>query len=147
MNLDADEFLVETDEGALQILRDTRTIAVLGIKTEQQAAQPAFFVPRYLQQAGYEIIPVPVYYPGVNEILGEQVFRTLASIPRPIDLVVVFRRPKDLPPHLDDFLAKQPAAVWLQSGIRHPQVARSLAEASIRVVQDRCTMIDHQRIR
>jgi uncharacterized protein len=147
MNLEPHEFLVETDEGALHVLRDAHTIAVLGIKTEQQAAQPAFFVPRYLQQVGYEVIPVPVYFPGVAEILGEPVFRTLASIPRPVDLVVVFRRPKDLPPHLDDFLAKEPAAVWLQSGIRHPEVARSLAEAGIRVVQDRCTMIDHQRIR
>lgn len=147
MNLSWRHYLVESEAGALELLRDARSIAVLGIKTEQQAAQPAFFVARYLQRAGYDIVPVPVYYPDVTEILGRPVFRTLSAIPSPIDLVIVFRRPKDIPRHLDDLLAKRPTGVWLQTGIRHEEVARRLAEEGIRVVQDRCSMIDHQRLR
>jgi uncharacterized protein len=139
--------LVEDAAGIADVLKGARRVAVLGIKTEMQAGQPAFYVSEYLQQAGYEVIPVPVYYPDVTEILGRPVYRSLAEVPGPIDLVVVFRRPVDVPGHLDDLLAARPAAVWLQSGIRHAEVARRLAEAGIRVVQDRCTMIEHRRLR
>jgi hypothetical protein len=119
---------------------------VLGIKTEAQAGQPAFYVPEYLQRAGYEVIPVPVYYPDATSILGQPVYRRVADIPGPVDLVVVFRRSQDVPPHLDDLLAASPKAVWMQSGIRNEDAARRLAEAGIRVVQDRCAMIDHRRL-
>src|ERR1700753_2539431 len=97
----------------------TKRIAVLGIKTEAQRGQPAFDVPRYLQHAGFEVVPVPVYYPDVTTILGQPVYRRLADIPGPVDLVDVFRRPSDLDPHVGDLLAKRPAAVWLQLGIRN----------------------------
>jgi uncharacterized protein len=127
------------------LIRATRTIAVLGIKTEAQSNQPAFYVPQYLARAGYEILPVPVYFPEVTEILGRPVYRTLADIPIPLDLVNVFRRPEHLPPHLDDLLAARPKAVWLQSGIRLDPFAEQLARAGIQVVQDRCLMVDHQR--
>ena len=125
------------------LLARTRRIAVLGIKTAE-SMQPAHWVPRYAQQAGLEIVPVPVYYPEVTEILGAPVLRRLVDVPGPIDLVNVFRRPKDLPAHLDDLLAARPHAVWLQSGIRHDAVAESLARAGILVVQDRCLMVDLQ---
>jgi predicted CoA-binding protein len=91
-------------------------------------------------------VPVPVYYPDVTEILGERVYRTLADIPEPVDMVNVFRRPQDIPPHLDDILKKKPGSVWMQLGIYHDQVARQLAEAGIKVVQDRCLMVDHRRL-
>src|SRR5215216_7781101 len=97
------------------LLKQTRTIAVLGIKTEAQAGQPAFYVPNYLQTAGFQIIPVPVYYPKATQILGQQVFRRLVDIPIHVDLVNVFRLSQDVPPHLPDILAKMPKAVWLQS--------------------------------
>jgi uncharacterized protein len=139
--------LVEDPAGIADILKRARRVAVLGMKTELQAGQPAFYVPEYLQQAGYEIVPVPVYYPEVTEILGQPVYRSLAEVPGEIDVAVVFRRPIDLPGHLDDLLAAKPAAVWMQSGIRHPEVARRLAESGIRVVQDRCAMIEHRRLR
>src|SRR5882724_11432695 len=84
--------LVESRDGMAAILKDTRRIAVLGIKTEAQSDQPAFYVPAYMAEAGYEIVPVPVYYPDVTEILGEPVYRTLAEIPEPVDMVNVFRR-------------------------------------------------------
>jgi predicted CoA-binding protein len=117
---------------------------VLGIKTEAQAGQPAFYVPSYLQTAGFRIIPVPVYYPQAVQILGQQVYRRLVDIPVDVDLVNVFRLSHDLPPHVEDILGKRPKAVWLQSGIRNDTVAETLAKAGIKVVQDRCIMVDHR---
>jgi predicted CoA-binding protein len=129
-----------------ELLSQTKTIAVLGIKTEGQADQPAFYVPRYMQNAGFKIIPVPVYYPAVTEILGEHVYRRVNDIPENVDMVNVFRRPQDIPPHLDDLLAKKPKSVWMQLGISHAAVAQELAKAGIKVVQDRCLMVDHRRL-
>ena len=126
------------------LLNETRTIAVLGIKTEAQAGQPAFYVPSYMQNAGFQIIPVPVYYPDATQILGERVYRTLADIPIDVDLVNVFRRSEEVPPHVEDIMAKKPKAVWLQLGIRNDAAAETLAKAGIKVVQDRCLMVDHR---
>lgn len=128
------------------MLAITRTVAVLGIKAEAQSAQAAYYVPEYLQKAGYEIIPVPVYFPEATEILGRRVYRKLVDIPGEVDLVNVFRRPVDIPQHVDDILAKRPRAVWFQLGIRHDEVAQVLAEAGIQVVQDRCIMVDHRAL-
>lgn len=134
-----------TDTGRIQeLITTTKTIAVLGIKTEAQAGQPAFYVPKYLHSAGFEIIPVPVYYPDVVTILGQKVYRTLVDIPAEVDLINVFRRPRDVPAHLEDMLAKKPKAVWMQSGISNDEVAEKLAQAGIKVVQDRCLMVDHR---
>jgi predicted CoA-binding protein len=134
-----------TDEDARrQLLASSQRIAVLGIKTEEQAGQPAFDIPKYLQGAGYEIIPVPVYYPEVTEILGRPVYRKLVDIPGPVDIVEVFRKPADIPAHLPDLLAKHPRAVWFQLGIRNDEAAESLARAGIQVVQDRCLMVEHK---
>jgi predicted CoA-binding protein len=134
-----------TDSAEIRnLLKETRVIAVLGIKTEAQANQPAFYVPSYLQRAGFQIIPVPVYYPQATQILGQQVFRRLVDIPVDVDLVNVFRISQDVPPHVEDILAKKPKAVWLQSGIRNDAAAETLAKAGIKVVQDRCIMVDHR---
>ena len=129
------------------LLGEIQTIAVLGIKTEAQAGQPAFYVPSYLQSAGFQIIPVPVYYPTATQILGQQVYRRLVDIPIEVDLVNVFRRSHEVPPHVEDILAKMPKAVWLQSGIRNDAVAETLAKAGIKVVQDRCLMVDHSLVK
>ncbi|AUX34681.1 MULTISPECIES: CoA-binding protein [Sorangium] len=128
-----------------ELVRSARRVAVLGIKTEAQADQPAFYVPSYLKSAGVEVIPVPVYYPDVKTILGQQVYRRVADVPGPIDIVDVFRRGQDVAAHLDDLLAARPRAVWLQSGIRSDAVAERLIEAGVLVVQDRCLMVDHRR--
>lgn len=137
--------LLETEEGIRDILQGSRRIAVLGIKPASHAAKPAHYVPRYLQEVGYEVIPVPVYYPEVTEILGVPVYRRLSEVPGDVDMVNVFRRPGDIPPHVDDIIAKAPRAVWFQVGIRNDEAAERLARAGIRVVQDRCTMVDHRR--
>ena len=134
--------LLDSGEQIRDLLGRISRIAVLGIKTEAQSFQPAFYVPEYVQSAGYEIIPVPVYYPDVITILGQPVYRHVADIPGDVDLVNVFRRSHDVPPHVDDILAKRPKAVWMQSGIRHDEVAERLARAGIDVVQDRCLMVE-----
>ena len=136
--------LIADPDGIRRILEGARRIAVLGIKTEE--FQPAHYVPEYAQRAGYEIIPVPIYYPGVTEILGRKVFRSVAAIPGEIDIVNVFRRPNDIPPHVDDIIAKKPKAVWFQSGIRNDEAAEKLARAGIEVVQDKCPMVALRRI-
>lgn len=138
------ENIIKTSAEIRTLLSEIQTIAVLGIKTEAQAGQPAFYVPSYLQTAGFRIVPVPVYYPEAVQILGQQVYRRLVDIPIHVDLVNVFRLSQDLPPHVEDILAKMPKAVWLQSGIRNDAVAETLAKAGIKVVQDRCIMVDHR---
>jgi hypothetical protein len=140
------ENIIDNNAGIKQILSQTRRIAVIGIKTEAQGGQPAFYVPQYMARAGFEVIPVPVYYPEVEEILGQKVYRKLSDVPGEIDLVNVFRRPSDIPAHLDDILAKKPKAVWFQSGIRHDEAAQKLAQAGIKVVQDACLMVEHRHL-
>ncbi len=128
------------------LLRSVKRIAVLGIKPEAHADQPAFYVAKYLQNAGFEVIPVPVYYPEVTTILDQPVVRSLAAIEGDVDLVDVFRRPRDLRAHLADILAKKPRAVWLQLGIRDDAFAEELASAGIQVVQDSCLMVHHREM-
>jgi uncharacterized protein len=141
------ENLVETERGIRELLGATRRVAVLGMKTEAQTYQPAFYVPQYLVAAGLEVIPVPVYYPEATHILGLKVYRRLAEIPGDVDMVNVFRRAQDIPPHLEDMLAKRPRSVWFQSGIRNDAAAERLARAGIKVVQDRCLMVEHRALR
>jgi predicted CoA-binding protein len=136
--------LITTGEDIRRMLENAKRIAVLGIKREYD--RPAYFVPEYAQMAGYEIIPVPVYYPDVKEIMGERVYRRVADVPGEVDIVNVFRRPEHIPPHVDDIIAKKPKAVWFQSGIRSDVAAEQLAKAGIEVVQDRCLMVELRRI-
>jgi predicted CoA-binding protein len=135
-----------TDDTAISVILETTSrIAVLGMKTEQQAGEPAFEVPRYMAAHGYEIVPVPVYYPSVESILGHRVYRSVASIPDAVDLVNVFRRSQDVATHVDDILAAAPRYVWMQSGISNDVAAEKFARAGIDVVQNRCLMVEHAR--
>lgn len=136
--------LIDDAEGLRRILGETRRIAVLGIKIDEP--QPAHYVPDYARHAGYEIVPVPVYYPDVTEILGEKVYRTVAAIPGDVDMVNVFRRSASIPPHVDDIIAKRPKSVWFQLGIRNDEAAERLARAGIEVVQDRCLLVELRKI-
>ncbi len=129
--------LLTTTDQIRDLINNTKRIAVLGIKTDAQADQPSVYVPLYMQRAGFNIIPVPVYYPDVSEILGAKVYRKLTDIPGDIDMVDVFRRPPDIAGHVEDILAKKPKSVWFQSGIRNDQAAEIFAKAGIKVVQDR----------
>jgi uncharacterized protein len=138
--------IIEDERGILRVLEEAKRVAVIGIKPESHRSAPAYFVPAYLQRAGYDVVPVPVYFPDATEMLGEPVYRSLAAVPGDVDLVVVFRRPRDIDGHVDDIIAKAPKFVWFQAGIRNDAAAQRLSEAGIDVVQDRCTMIDHRRI-
>ena len=136
------ENLLNSDEQISELLKQTKRIAVIGIKME--SFQPAFYVPNYMKSAGFEIVPVPVYYPEATEILGEKVYRSLTDIPGEIDLVNIFRRSNDVAKHTEDILAKRPKAVWMQSGIYNDEVAETLAKAGIKVVQNLCLMVEHR---
>jgi len=139
--------LIDDEAGVARLLAGVKRVAVLGVKPESHGDRPAHYVARYVAEHGAEVIPVPVYYPGVQEILGRPVYRRLADVPGEVDLVDVFRRAQDIPPHLDDLLAKRPRAVWFQLGIRNDAAAEVLARAGIQVVQDRCLMVDWRRYR
>jgi predicted CoA-binding protein len=136
--------LLERPEQIKRLLENTHRIAVLGIKPDP--AQPAHYVPDYAQRAGYEIVPVPVYYPELTDMLGAIVYRKLSDIPGEIDMVNVFRRPKDIPAHVDEIIAKKPRSVWFQLGITNDEAAEKLARAGIDVVQDHCLLVELQRI-
>jgi predicted CoA-binding protein len=139
--------IVTAPEAIQAIVKTARRIAVLGMKTERQRDQPAFYVPEYMLRVGYDIVPVPVYYPEVTEILGQPVYRAVSDIPGGVDMVNVFRRSADIPPHLPDILSARPRVVWFQLGIVNDEAALTLASAGIRVVQDRCLLVEHRRLR
>ena len=125
-----------------EILKAARRIAVVGLSRKPE--RPSHGVAAYLQRAGYKIIPV---HPVAGTTLGEQVYpdlRSAAAAQGPIDIVNIFRRSEHIPALLDGILEVQPVLVWMQQGIRHDGVARSLEAAGIAVVMDRCLAVDHQ---
>ena len=136
--------IIKTDAQMKEVLDETKRIAVVGIKMETY--QPAFYVPSYMKNAGFEVIPVPVYYPEATEILGEKVYRSLTDIPGEIDMVNLFRRSNDVAKHTEDILAKKPKSVWMQSGIYNHEVAETLAKEGIKVVQNACLMVEHRAL-
>ena len=138
------DHLIETPAQIKTLLDNTHRIAVLGMKPDPD--QPAYYVPDHAEHAGYDIVPVPVYYPDLTEMMGKKVYRRLSDIPGGIDMVNVFRRPKDIPPHVDDIIAKKPKSVWFQLGIRNDDAAEKLARAGIDVVQDHCLLVELRRI-
>lgn len=138
------ENILDSNEQIRDLLTSIRRIAVLGIKPDDHAMKPAHYVPKYMQDAGFEIIPVPVYYPEVTEILGQPVYRNLTDVPGEIDMVNVFRRSEDVHKHTLDIIACKPKSVWLQLGIRDDEFAEKIAERGIKVVQDMCLMVEHR---
>jgi len=138
------DHLIESPAQIKKLLDSTHRIAVLGIKPDP--AQPAFYVPEYAENAGMEIVPVPVYYKELTEMMGKKVYRRLVDIPGDIYIVNVFRRPNDIPQHVDDIIAKKPKSVWFQLGIRNDEAAQKLARAGIDVVQDHCLLVELRRI-
>ena len=145
-NTDWRAHLIDDDAGIASLLQRTRRVAVLGIKTAPDTMEPAYYVPRYAQKAGLEIVPVPVYYPEAVEILGEPVHRAVSDIPTPVDMVNVFRRSHKIASHVDDILKAKPASVWFQLGIRNDDAAERFARAGIDVVQDRCLLVELKAI-
>lgn len=131
------ELLFNSPEQIDRVLAETCRVAVIGMKTPE-AGGPAFSVPAWLEQVGYTIIPVPVYYPEVTTILGKPVHRSLSTIAPPADIVLLFRRSSDVSHHIEEILAAKPSVVWMQLGIHNEEAAERFARAGIVVVQDKC---------
>lgn len=128
---------------AVELLETARTVAVLGAHPEP--SRPAHYVPAYLAQHGYTVLPVNVTKAG-QTLFGAEVKASLTALDGPIDVVDVFRPSQAVAGHVDEILAMKPLpkAVWLQLGIRDDQSAATLRAAGIRVVQDRCMLADHR---
>ena len=123
------------------LLRGARTIAVVGLSPKPY--RPSHGVARYLQQAGYRIVPVN---PAHDAILGERCFPplTAAATEHPIDVVDVFRRSEFAGAVVDEALPLRPRLIWLQEGVVDPAAAERARAAGVPFVMDRCLMVDHQ---
>ena len=123
------------------IFNNCRTIAVVGLSPKPHRA--SFDVSRYMQAAGYRIIPVN---PNATEVLGEKAYATLkeAAQHEKIDLVNCFRNSEDIPPIVEDAIAIGAKAVWMQLGVSNAAAAASAEAAGLLVVQDKCLKIDHR---
>jgi predicted CoA-binding protein len=127
---------------ATEILRKFKTIAVVGLGN--QPYKPAYYVSKYMQDAGYRIIPV---HPAHAEVLGEKCYPTLDAIAEPVDVVNIFRRPEFVPDIVEAAIRIGAKAVWMQMGIEHPQAAKRARDAGLEVVEDACIMREHARLR
>jgi predicted CoA-binding protein len=106
-------------------------------------ARDSHQVAAYMQRRGYRVIPVN---PNVKTVLGERAYGSLREVPEPIDLIDVFRRPEFIPAIVDEAIAIQAPALWLQLGVVHEAAARRAQQAGIAVVMDRCLMVEHRRL-
>lgn len=133
------ELAAETDS-VEKVLDEIKTIAIVGISRNRH--KDSNFVGRYLQNAGYKIIPVN---PGADEILGEKAYADLSSIPEKIDVVDIFIKPEDVPLIVDQALKINPVAIWLQLGTgEHPEEMKKAEQAGVMMLQNRCIKVDHQ---
>ena len=122
-----------------QILSAARTVAVVGLSPSPE--RDSHRVARYLARAGYRVVPVN---PRADEVLGEQSYGSLDDVPGPVDLVLVFRRSEEVPPIAEAALRTGVGAFWMQLGIQHGEAADLLRRAGVRVVEDRCAMVEHR---
>lgn len=131
----------QDDRWLRRLFLDVKTIAVVGLSHDE--TKPSFLVASYLKRNGYRVIPVNPK-PGI--VLGEATYPDLGSIPIPVDLIDVFRRPDGCPEIVRQALPLRPKAIWLQLGIESEEAEAIAREAGIPLVMNRCTKIDHQRL-
>ena len=124
-----------------RILRTSRTIAIVGLSAEWH--RPSFFAAKYLQEHGYQVVPVN---PRYDKILGERCHATLATIEIPVDIVDVFRKTEDVLPIAEQAIAIGAKCLWQQIGVKNEQAAALAAAAGLEVVMDRCVKIEHARL-
>jgi uncharacterized protein len=121
---------------------EQKNIAVVGMSKNE--GKPAHFVPKYLIEHGYNVIPVN---PTITEVLGRKSYPSIADIPDNVDVVDVFRRSEDVPPVVNDAINKKGIKViWMQSGIYNEEAERKAKEKGIDVVFNRCMMVEHNRL-
>ncbi len=123
------------------ILEQVKVIAVVGLSRRE--SRPGYYVPAYMHEAGYRIIPVNPY---LEEALGEKAYPDLLSIPEPVDMVVIFRRSEDVPPVVDEAIEIGAKVVWMQLGIVNEEAAAKARAAGLQVFMNSCIKIDHQRL-
>jgi predicted CoA-binding protein len=124
-----------------QILETVKTIAVVGLSS--RADRAGYYVPAYMQQAGYRIIPVN---PKLSEALDEPAYPDLRAVPEPVDMVLIFRRSEEIPPVVEQAIEIGARVVWMQSGIFNEAAAAKARAAGLEVVMDACVMVDHRRL-
>ena len=123
-----------------KIMLESKTIAVVGLSSKPYKA--GYYVPEYLQQQGYKILPVN---PKLESGLGEKAYPDLQSIPEPVDLVLIFQRSENVPPFVDDAIAIGAKAVWLQLGIVNDTAVNKAKDAGLSAVQNACMLVEHRR--
>lgn len=128
---------------AMEIMRDARTIAVVGVRSDP--SRPSHDVARYLIDAGYKVYLVNPDEAG-GEIFGLPVYASVRDLPEPVDIVDIFRRPQHVEPVVRDAIAADARVVWMQLGIINEQAADRARAAGIEVIMDRCTKIEHARL-
>ena len=137
--MSAGEFTL-TDAERLRILKDYRRIAVVGMSPKPE--RPSNFVAMYMADHGYEITPVN---PGHAQIEGRKCYRSLREVPRPVEIVDVFRDPSAVPGIVDEAIEVDAKVLWLQIGVVDEDAARRARDAGILVVMDRCIKVEHAR--
>lgn len=128
-----------------EMLKNSKDIAVIGIKNNE--SEPAYRVPFYMQKHGYKIYPVNPKYAG-EKIMGEKVIEKVNDIKEKTDLVNIFRHPDYLVEHAKEILKMNqlPKYVWFQLGIYNDEAAKMLEEKGIKVIQNRCIMVEHANL-
>jgi predicted CoA-binding protein len=124
-----------------ELLKTSRTIAVVGLSSKR--FRPSHGVAEYMQRNGYRIIPVN---PFEQTVLGEKCYPDLQSIPEPVDIVDIFRRPEFVPEVVEAAITIGARAIWMQEGVVHEESAARARAAGLEVVMDRCILKDHRRI-
>lgn len=132
-----------SDEDIARLLRDARTIAVVG--ASDRPSRPSWGVMKFLQERGYRILPVNPQITG-EHVLGEFVWRELAQIGIPIDIVDIFRRPEMALEAVEQAIFVGARAVWMQIGVINDEAARRAEAAGLEVVMDRCPKIEIPRL-
>ena len=134
-----------TDDYLRDILKKTKTIAMVGLSMNE--TRPSYFVGRYLHKRGYKIIPVNAGHRG-KYFFGQLVMSSLDEIEETVDMVDIFRKPEAVPQIVEDSLAKLKGlkTIWMQIGIKHESAAQKARDLGLKVVEDRCPKIEHQRL-
>jgi len=131
---------VPSEDPITRLLQNCRTLAVVGLSSKM--SRPSYGVAAYMQSRGYRIIPVN---PHENMVLGERAYPDLASVPEPVDVVVIFRQTRHIPEIVENAIRRHARVVWMQEGLRHEQAAAKARSAGLEVVQDRCILKEHAR--
>jgi predicted CoA-binding protein len=124
-----------------RILRDNRTIAVVGLSANWY--RPSYFAAKYMQEHGYRVIPVN---PMVDSVLDEKCYKSLADIPEKVDIVDCFRRSEEIPALAGEAIAIGAKVLWMQLGVTSEEARRKAEAAGLEVVEDRCMKIEHGRL-